>query len=53
MNALDIVLLLVIFAAVALALRHMHKKRKTGGCGFGCEGCASRGMCGDKTSERI
>lgn len=42
MNLIDIVLLTVIAAAVALAVRRLVISRKTGTCSCGCEGCSGR-----------
>ncbi len=39
MNAVDIILLALIAAAVVWAIRRSVKLRKTGGCGCGCDGC--------------
>ena len=42
MNAWDVILGLLIAAAVALAIRSMIRQRKSGGCG----GCPYAGSCG-------
>ena len=34
---------------VALAVRHIYRNRKSGGCGCGCGGCAMD--CGGKKAE--
>lgn len=41
MSAADIVVLLLVTAAVVLAVRHSLRARKKrgGGCGCGCSGC--------------
>jgi len=39
MNAVDIVLLVLIAAAVTWAVRRSIKSAKHGGCGCGCDGC--------------
>ena len=48
MSGIDILLIAVLAAALALAVRHAWKTRKTGGCGCGCEGCLSASECRDK-----
>ena len=48
MNGIDIVLIAVLAAALALAVRHVWKTRKTGGCGRGCDGCSSAPNCRSK-----
>ena len=40
MQWIDIVLLVLIAAALALALRSMVRNRKRRGCGDRCEGCS-------------
>ena len=42
MKPIDILLLLIIAAAVALAVRRLIINRKTGTCSCGCEGCTGR-----------
>ena len=49
MNGVDIVLILALAAVLGLALRHVWRTRKTGGCGCGCDGCLSAAECRDKT----
>ena len=43
MNPVDILLIVILAAAVALALRRVVKNRRRGGCSCGCEGCS--GSC--------
>ena len=45
MNGADIILIALIAAALALAVRRVWKARKTGGCGCGCDGCGSAPVC--------
>ena len=40
MNFWDILILLAMAGIIALALRAMRGKGKTGGCSCGCSGCA-------------
>ena len=48
MNIIDILLIAVIAAAVALAVRRIIKNRKNGtcSCGCGCSGCSLAEECG-------
>lgn len=39
MNITDIILILIIAAALVLAVRSTIKQRRTGGCSCGCSGC--------------
>lgn len=41
MNPIDILLIILIAGAAALALRSVIRKRKNGGCSCGCAGCPS------------
>lgn len=49
MNGADIILIAVIAAALALAVRRVWKTRKTGGCGCGCDGCTASPDCKTKS----
>ena len=53
MNALDILLLVLIAAAVVLALRKIHRDRRSGkgclSCGGDCAGCSL--ACGQKKGD--
>ena len=57
MNIWDIVIVIVIGAALFLAIRAVGKRKKTGGCGCGCADCSSRcanfrdGSSGTKTNS--
>lgn len=46
MKLIDILLILVLAAVIAFAVRRTVKTRKSGGCGCGCDGC--NGRCGKK-----
>ena len=35
----NVVVIAILAAAVALAVRHLWKQHKSGGCGCGCPGC--------------
>ena len=48
MKPIDILLLILLAAAVFLAVRSIHRTRKQG-CGCGCAGCSRRADCGKKT----
>ena len=48
MNAVDILLLALIAAAVTWAVRRSIKSAKHGGCGCGCDGCTG---CGAKRHD--
>ncbi|MBP3736844.1 MAG: FeoB-associated Cys-rich membrane protein [Lachnospiraceae bacterium] len=41
MNLWNILLTVLIAAAVILAVVHCIRRRKRGGCGCGCDGCAA------------
>ena len=43
MNVWDILILILLVGAVALAMRKLHRKR--GGCSCGCEGCRAKDTC--------
>ena len=49
MNIWDILILAAVAAAVFFAVRRVHKTRRSGGCGCGCEGCTKSTSCGTKT----
>ena len=53
MNAVEIVIVVLLCAAVFLALRHLYRSRKQGcscGCSGGCAGgCAA---CGEKSTKK-
>ena len=40
MNFWDILILILVGGAIALALRTLRGKKQSGGCSCGCEGCA-------------
>jgi len=44
---IDIILVLLIIAAVGLAVRKVIRNRKKGGCSCGCAGCSS-GSCAER-----
>ncbi|SDA13783.1 Virus attachment protein p12 family protein [Ruminococcus sp. YE71] len=47
MNAADIVLTILIAAAVILAARALVKRSRKGGCGCGCDTCTAKcSQCG-------
>ena len=48
MNGVDILLIAALAVVLGFAIRHTWKKRKTGGCGCGCDGCAASPVCKDK-----
>ena len=48
MNAVDMVLLALIAAAVIWAVRRSVRRAKRGGCGCGCDGCTG---CGAKRHD--
>ena len=50
MNISTIIVLLIIFAIFALAVRHMFKNKDTCACGCGCERC---GKCACGTCEKV
>jgi len=35
----------IVLLIILLAARHARKIQKSGGCGCGCDGCASAGAC--------
>ncbi len=39
MNPASLVVLVVVLALAGLAIRHVLKQKKNGGCGCGCGGC--------------
>ena len=41
----NILVLAVVAAVVAVAVRNVYKRKKAGGCGCGCSDCPSKGMC--------
>ena len=41
MSAVDILLIAVVVAAAALAVRSIVKRRKSGDCGCGCSDCTA------------
>ena len=49
MNGIDLLLIAALAVVLGLAVRHVWKTRKTGGCGCGCDGCLSADICKDKT----
>lgn len=44
-NIGTIIVGLVLLAVVVIAVRRTYLTRKSGGCGCGCDGCASSGLC--------
>jgi|GEM_PF-836054 len=46
-HMIDIILVLLIIAAVGLAVRKVIRNRKKGGCSCGCAGCSS-GSCAER-----
>ena len=46
MNVSDILILLGVACAVAAAVISMRRRKKTGKCSCGCDGCSNRGICG-------
>ena len=48
MSGIDLLLIAVLAVVLGLAARHTWKKRKTGGCGCGCDGCLSSSDCKEK-----
>lgn len=40
-----------IAAAAVAVIVNMLKKRKDGGCGYGCSGCSSAEVCAKKTDK--
>ena len=54
MNAPTIVVLLIVLAAFVLAVGNEIRKKKKGegGCSCGCSGCAMKGVCHAKSSEK-
>ena len=35
----------IVIVIIILSIRHARKIQKSGGCGCGCDGCASAGVC--------
>ena len=50
MNFWDALILLILAGIIALALRAMRGKGKTGGCSCGCSGCAKD--CPSRQTEK-
>ena len=49
MSAVDILLILAVLAAAALAVRSIVKRRKSGGCSCGCSDCTA--SCGERKKQ--
>ena len=45
MNLPTMIIGLVVLAAFVAVVVHLVRRRKKGGCGCGCSGCPSAGMC--------
>ncbi|MDO5119467.1 MAG: FeoB-associated Cys-rich membrane protein [Coriobacteriales bacterium] len=45
MNLMDVLIIAVVALAVGFAIRSMIRRQQSGGCGCGCDGCASRAGC--------
>lgn len=48
MNGVDILLIVVLAAAIGGAVWRTVKRRKSGGCGCGCDGCTASRDCREK-----
>ena len=48
----NVMIVIGIAVLVIVSIRHIVKQHKQGGCGCGCSGCASAGICHTKQEEQ-